>query len=148
MAFDKHVPLLIVSLFWAVAVPLSVNAQHTTLHQSVEQALRYSPQLQALVHNKEAITYDLRQTRGRYRPSIDLLLGYGAGQHSDSVTRLPGADPSDTEWNSRGDATLRLTQKVYDGGETSQSISIQEAILPCQNPQRSRLHTSNLELPC
>ena len=129
MALNKTVYRLLFYLCWIASVPLYAQAQVTTLYQSVEQALSFSPQLQALVHSNEAIEYDLKRARAGYRPSIDLLLGYGAGQHSDSVTRLPGADPSDSEWNSRGDATLRLTQKVYDGGETSQTVSIQRAIL-------------------
>ncbi len=129
MSFDKLLSLRTFFFFWVISIPLFADAQETTLYQSVEQALNYSPQLQALIHNQEAVAYDLKQTRGRYLPSVDLLLGYGAEQHSDSVTRFPGADPSDTDWDSRGDATLRLTQKVYDGGETSQSISIRKALL-------------------
>ena len=129
MAFNKTVYRLIFYLCWIASVPFYAQAQETTLYQSVEQALSFSPQLQALVYSNEAIEYDLKRARAGYRPSINLLLGYGAGQHSDSVTRLPGADPSDSEWNSRGDATLRLIQKVYDGGETSQTVSIQRAIL-------------------
>lgn len=127
--FRKLKYLILFFFCWAASVPLFAYAQATTLYQSVEQALNYSPQLQSLNYNHEAVAYDLKQSQGRYRPSIDLMLGYGMGQHSDSVTRQPGADPSDTNWDSRGDATLRLTQKVYDGGETHQYISIQEAIL-------------------
>lgn len=131
--FRKLIYLLLFMLGWFAAGPLSVNAQVATLYQSVEQALKFSPQLQALTHNNEAIGYDLKQVRAGYRPTVDLLLGYGLGQHSDSVTRLPGADPSDSDWDSRGDATLRLAQKIYDGGETSQSISIQQALLDSAN---------------
>jgi adhesin transport system outer membrane protein len=109
------------------------RAQATSLYQSVEQAIAYSPQLRALAHGNQAIEHDLKQARGRYRPSIDLLLGYGADQHSDSTTRQPDADPSDSEWTSRGDATLRLTQNIYDGGETSRTVSIQQAILESSN---------------
>ena len=127
--YPKLKYLILFFFCWAASVPLFAYAQVTTLYQSVEQALNYSPQLQSLNYNHEAIAYDLKQSQGRYRPSIDLMLGYGMGQHSDSVTRQPGADPSDTNWNSRGDATLRLAQKVYDGGETRQFISIQEALL-------------------
>lgn len=110
-------------------MPLCLYAQVTTLYQSAERALAFSPQRQAMVHNNQAMEHDLKQARARYGPSVDLLLGYGAGQHSDSVTRLQGADPSDSDLNSRGDATLRLTQKVYDGGETRQTISIRQAVL-------------------
>ncbi len=129
MLINKNAFRLTFFLCWVLSAPLYAQAQVTTLYQSVEQALAFSPQLQALAHSNEAFEYDLKRARAGYRPSVDLLLGYGSGQHSDSVTRLPDADPSDSEWNSRGDATLRLTQKVYDGGETKQAVSIQRAIL-------------------
>ncbi len=57
------------------------------------------------------------------------MLGYGVEQYSDYITRLKGADPSDTDLDPRTDATLKLTQMVYDGGEISQTISIQKARL-------------------
>ena len=116
MAFYKIVYLLIFFICWVTSVPPSAGAEVTTLYQSVEQALNYSPQLQALTHNYEAIKYDLKQARARYRPSVDLQLGNGLEQHSDEVTRQTGDNPADTDWDPRGDATLSLTQKVYDGG--------------------------------
>ena len=131
--FRKLKVLLIFFLCWVASFSSSADAQVATPYQSVEQALNYSRQLRALTYNHEAIEYDLNRSRARYRPSIDLMLGYGLGQYSDSVTRQPGADPSDTDLDSRGDATLRLTQKLYDGGETRQYISIQEALLGSAN---------------
>ncbi len=129
MAFYKMVYFLIFFSFWLASVSPSAVAGVTTLEQSVEKALDYSPNLQALRHNHGAIEYDLKQSRGRYLPSVDLRLGYGLEQHSDDVTRQPGADPGNTDWDPRSDANLRLTQRVYDGGETSQQVSIQESLL-------------------
>lgn len=126
MAFKKNVCLLIALICWVAPVPLSAFAQVTTLYQSVAKAIDYSPQLRALGHNRQAIEFDLTQARARYRPSIDLLMGYGLEQHSDGATRRIGTD---SEWDSRSDASLRLAQKVYDGGETSQQVSINQAIL-------------------
>lgn len=114
---------------WIAPVPSIASARVTTLFQSVEQALKFSPQLQAVAHYHDAAEYDLKKARARYRPSVDLMLGYGLEQHSDSVTRLPEADPSDSDWDSRGDASLRLTQNVWDGGETRHQVSIQKALL-------------------
>ena len=122
--------LLLIWLFYGItAFSSSVHAQATTLYQSVEKALAYSPRLQAQTHNHAAFEYDLKKARARYRPSIDLLLGYGVEQHSDSTTRQPGAVPSDTDADPRGDATLTLTQQIYDWGETSQHVSVQKALL-------------------
>lgn len=130
MAFDKTVYPLVFFFLWMMSVPPSAEAQRiTTLHQSVEQALNYSPQLQALTHAHEAVEYDLKQARGGYLPTVDLSLGYGSEQHSDRATRRFGAKPSDRDWDSRSDAVLTLTQKVYDGGETGSQISIRKAQL-------------------
>lgn len=121
--------VVITLLCIVILAPETAESKIISLYQSVEQALKYSPQLQALTHSHQAAQFDLKQSRGRYLPSIDLLLGYGIEQHSDSATRRDGSDPSDKDWDSRGDATLRLTQKVYDGGETSQQIAIQKILL-------------------
>jgi adhesin transport system outer membrane protein len=129
MAFHKKTYLLVILLGCALSMPYSTCAQTTMLHQSVEAALRYSPQLKALSYTHEAIGYDLLQSQGGYRPSVDVIMGYGLEQYSDEVTRAPGADPSDTDWDTRGDASIRLTQRLYDGGETRQHISIQQARL-------------------
>lgn len=101
----------------------------TTLYQSVQKALGYSPQLQALSYNHAAAESDLHQSRSRYYPSVDLLLGYGPSQYNDRTTRRPNADPGDEKWQARTDATLKLSQKVYDGGETAHSISVRKALV-------------------
>ena len=106
-----------------------------SLYQSVEQALNSNPQLQAFAHNSKALQYDLEQSRSAYLPTVDLLLGYGLEQYSDDVTRRAGAEPSNTDWDSLGDSSLRLTQKVYDGGETGSRVSIQKALLDSANYQ-------------
>ena len=121
--------MVIVLLCITILTPTLSEAEIITPYQSVEQALQYSPRLQALTHSHQAAQFDLEQSRGRYLPSVDLSLGYGLEQHSDRTTRRPGAVPADEDWDSRGDATLSLTQKVYDGGETSQQIVIQNALL-------------------
>ena len=129
MALNKPVSVLISILCWVGLIGSSVNAEVTAINQSIEKALKYSPQLKALTHNHEAIRYDLKQSRGRYYPTVDVSLGYGVEQFSDSTTRQTGADPDEYDWDPRGDASIKMTQKVYDGGETSQEVSIQKALL-------------------
>ncbi|MCP3956025.1 MAG: TolC family protein, partial [Desulfobacterales bacterium] len=131
--WGKTLYLLIIICCWAGAVPVAAYAHAKTLVQSVEQAFAYSPQLKAQTHRHKAVEHDLKQSRAGYRPSVDLELGYGSEQHSDRTTRLSGADPGNDDWDSKGDATLRLTQKVYDGGETRQHVSIRKALLDSAN---------------
>ena len=122
-------------LILVLLAPAIGAAGVTTLYQSVEHALGTNPQLQALVHNSDAVQFDLRQARGGYLPTIDLLLGYGLEQYSDEVTRQPGADPSNSDWDPLGRASLSLTQMLYDGGKTSSQVSIQKALLDSANYQ-------------
>lgn len=100
-----------------------------SLYETVDQALEYSPRLKQLQYNREAVAYDLKQSRGAYLPSIDFGLGYGLDQQSDISTRSDGADPDDNDWDIRGEASLGLTQKLYDGGETKQQIAVRKALL-------------------
>ena len=104
------------------------SARATTLSQSVEQALQSNPQLQALIYNQRAIEYDLKQAKGGYLPTVNLLLGYGYGQFREDESGNLNTGPDD-DWGPRSDATLRLIQKIYDGGETGNQISIRKAQL-------------------
>jgi adhesin transport system outer membrane protein len=64
-----------------------------------------------------------------------MSLGYGLEQHSDGATRKSSSNPSDTEWEPRTDADLKLIQLIYDGGETGSQVSIQQALLDSGNYQ-------------
>ncbi|MBI9087021.1 MAG: TolC family outer membrane protein [Desulfobacterales bacterium] len=119
--------LILLQIF--VSLPAVMAAEVTTLQFSVEQALGNNPQLQALTHKKQALRHELNQAHGGYLPSIDLRLGYGEEQHSDDATRRPAANPSNNDWDTRGDASLTLTQRIYDGGETGSQVSIRNAQL-------------------
>lgn len=122
-------------LITVVLAPENCVAEATTLYQSIEQALDNNPQLKALDHNSQALEYDLRQAWGGYLPTVDLSLGYGQEQHSDAFTRRSLSEPSDTDWDSRSDATLRLTQPIYDGGDVGSQVSIQKASLDASDYQ-------------
>ncbi|PLX95553.1 MAG: hypothetical protein C0619_01200 [Desulfuromonas sp.] len=121
-------------LFFGLCLSL-VNAETTTLYQSVERALNNSPELEALQYDRQALQFDLKAVRGRYLPKLDLSLGYGLEQYSDDLSRKPGADPADDDWDSLGRADLKLTQNLYSGGETRSRVSIQEAVLDSANFQ-------------
>jgi adhesin transport system outer membrane protein len=100
---------------------------------SVEKAIGSSPELQALENSRQAFAHDLKQSRSGWLPTIDLTLGYGVDQHSDQTTRAAGADPGDADWDSREQATLRMTQKIFDGGETGGRVGISKAKLDSES---------------
>ena len=122
----------IISLLSGVMVcffAVTSQAALTSLHQTVEQALNYSPRLQVLKYNRDAVQHELQQSRGEYLPSVNLILGYGSDQHSDRATRSGNADPDDGDWDVRGEASLNLTQRLYDGGEVKNRVAIRRALL-------------------
>ena len=127
----KTIRLIIIVL----SAPTIAVAGATTLYQSVEQALSTNPELQTLAHNSQALQHDLEQSRGAYLPTVDMSFGYGLEQHSDGATRKSSSNPSDTDWDPRTDADLKLTQLIYDGGETGSQVSIQQALLDSGNYQ-------------
>lgn len=123
---------MIISLLSGVFVCLaavSSQAAMTSLFQTVEQALNYSPRLQVLEFNRDAVKHELQQSRGEYLPSVDMILGYGTDQHSDRTTRSADADPADSDWDARGEASLSLTQKLYDGGVVKSRVAARTALL-------------------
>ncbi len=131
----KTIRLIIILFLIILSAPTIAVAGATTLYQSVEQALSTNPELQTLAHNSQALQHDLEQSRGAYLPTVDMSLGYGLEQHSDGATRKSSSNPSDTDWDPRTDADLRLTQLIYDGGETGSQVSIQQALLDSGNYQ-------------
>ncbi len=125
----KCLKVLLLSAAIVALVSASAWANKVSLYETVEKALQYSPRLKELQFNRDAVQHDLDQSRGAYLPSVDLILGYGLDQHSDSTTRLDGADPSNEEWDRRGEASLSLTQKLYDGGETKSRVEVRKSLI-------------------
>ena len=115
------------------ALGVTVAQAETTLYMTVEQALVNHPKLKALAYNSQALESELKQSRGAYFPSVELMLGQGVEQYSSEYTRRPDADPSNYDWQSRSDASLRVVQKIYDGGETGSKVSASKARLNSGN---------------
>lgn len=97
-----------------------------TLTDTVTAALGYSPRLKVLQSNQKAIGYERDRARGGYYPQIDVAFGYGTEAHSDQLTRIRG---NQDDFYSRMEASIRLSQLLYDGKETSSLVAIEEARL-------------------
>jgi len=97
-----------------------------TLSDTVTTALKYNPRLRVLQNNQEAIGYERDRAKGGYYPQVDVAFGYGTESHSDQRSRL---EADDHNFYSRMEASIRLSQLLYDGKETSSLVAIEEARL-------------------
>ena len=104
---------------------VSAEAQDTKvmLTDSVITALEYSPRLQVLQNNEIAIGHERDRAYGGYYPKVDVAFGYGAEAHSDVRTR---AEDIDTHFYDRLEASIRLSQLLYNGKETKSLVGIEE----------------------
>lgn len=99
--------------------PLSVK-------DSVISTLETNPRLGELKQNREIASRDLRQSKGRYYPRVDAVVGYGTDRHSDASTRSLGTDDT---FDERTEASIVLVQPLYQGGEIDGSVAAQTARL-------------------
>jgi adhesin transport system outer membrane protein len=125
---------LSMSLFLAVLTGTTALAQDTTvkLVDTVTTALEYSPRLQVLEANQEAIGYERDRAQGGYYPQVDVAFAYGIEAHSDRLTRDGNVTQSggrEHNFYDRLEGSIRLSQLLYDGKETRSLVEIEEAKL-------------------
>lgn len=119
--------LVLVGIFLlTAAVPAQAQGDTVTLPESVTGALAYSPRLQVLKANRQAVGFERDRARGGYYPAIDVGLGYGAEAHSDEYTR---SRDDEHDFSDRSEASIRLSQLVFDGREVGSRVGIEEARL-------------------
>jgi len=111
----------------ALAVLLSGSValaqDQITVQKSVIDTLRYAPRLEMIKHNREAVGYDLDKSKGRWYPKLDARGGAGTDSFSSEFTR---DNDDDNDWESRYELGAYLTQRLYDGGEASSQIRLDE----------------------
>ncbi len=122
--------LLSMVLPFAMLSGTNALAQDTKvkLSDTVSTALEYSPRLQILQANQEAIGFERDRAKGGYLPQVDVAFGYGIEAHSDVKTRLPQND-NDHNFYDRLEGSIRLSQLLYDGKETRSLVGVEEAKL-------------------
>ncbi len=111
---------------WVAVLPLAVAAaiaispaQAETLRDVVEKAVRTNPAIDAVIANRRATEFELRQSEGRRMPRLDLDADIGG----EKIDR-PGGFTSDVNnrWRTRREAGLTLNQVVFDGWERVNDI--------------------------
>ncbi len=101
---------------------VAVAEDEITVQKSVVDTLRYAPRLDMIKNNREAVGHDLDKSKGRWYPKLDIRGGYG----SDSYHAEERGGDYDDDWNSRGEISGILSQRLYDGGEASSQIRLDE----------------------
>ncbi|MGL4380480.1 MAG: TolC family outer membrane protein [Vibrio sp.] len=105
----KGLPLTVIAL--AIAFSSSVAAQ--TLEQAVAITLASNPELKGSFNQFKSRLYDAKASSGAYLPKLDLDAGIG----------YEGINPAQSSGNkstdlTRKDASLTLTQLIWDGAAT------------------------------
>ncbi|MEZ9627260.1 TolC family outer membrane protein [Aliivibrio fischeri] len=98
---------------------LSVSSQAQTLEQAISQTLTTNPEVKKAYNSYMSFVEDSNSVDGNYLPSIDLDAGIGYEQ----INPVNGNDTSLT----RKDATLSLTQLIWDGSNTINDMDRTEA---------------------
>jgi adhesin transport system outer membrane protein len=110
---------LVLSVMLSAGV--AVAEDDITLQKSVIDTLRYAPRLEMIKHNREAVGHDLDKSKGRWYPKLDIRGGYGTDAYH---SELDVDDEGD--WKGRGELSAILSQRLYDGGEASSQIRLDE----------------------
>jgi adhesin transport system outer membrane protein len=124
--------ILVMGLFSSMVLSFVVLTGTNTLAQdtsvkladTVTTALEYSPRLQVLQANQDAVGFERDRAYGGYLPQVDVAFGYGAEAHNDTITR---ANNNEHNFYDRLEGSIRLSQLVYDGKETRSLVEIEDA---------------------
>jgi len=86
-----------------------------TMQEAVQQTINENPEIQSARSERSAVTYEIDQARSEYMPKVDMQAGIGW----DTEIR-------DNERHSE-EASIRLTQMVFDGLATPSEVARQTA---------------------
>jgi len=115
-------PKLLITFGGIVALFNMANTAHAMdLSTTVEDAILHNPEFREQLKIHQAVQADLRGAEGSWYPTIDLNAGIGL-EETDRANR---ADTSLT----RTEASLRLTENIFEGYATVNEISRQKARL-------------------
>jgi adhesin transport system outer membrane protein len=105
-------------LFCAIAgsVLASQSAVAQSLSEAVGQTIKTNPEVLIDANRRLSIDEAVNQAKGGYRPKIDLAAGIGR-EWSENTSTRPGSD-----WLTRRESSLTLTQMLYDGFGTKSEV--------------------------
>ncbi|WP_422370457.1 TolC family outer membrane protein [Hoeflea sp.] len=99
-------------------------ASALTLKEAVDEALKSNPEILQSVQNREAVEFELRQARGLYLPTLDLVASAGSRRLDSPGRRRLGNDDDSLD---AADVGLTFTQTLFDGGARRSEVERQAA---------------------
>jgi adhesin transport system outer membrane protein len=96
----------------------------TTVADTVRATIATNPEIGVVRNDRLAVDQELRQARALGLPSVDLRVA-GGPEYTNSVGTRARSDSYESQF--RSDASLTLTQRVFDGGATRSEIDRQTA---------------------
>ncbi|OSN04076.1 TolC family outer membrane protein [Lonsdalea iberica] len=95
-----------------------------TLKDAIENTLNTHPEISAASNSRYSAEKNVRAAQGGYLPSISLNAGIGKENLDTPSTR---AQNSSNDILTRRETTINLSQRVFDGFETSNTVAQQKA---------------------
>ncbi len=87
-----------------------------SLSDTVSTAVTTNPRVESLVHNRESVDAEMRRARGLYLPQLDVRGAIGPEYTDNILTQGTNGQ------HMRSELSALLTQRLYDGGETSGQV--------------------------
>jgi len=112
-------------LLGAILILSSSSLVAQTVKEAVQTTLKTNPDVMASQYNVQAASELVRQAKGAYYPSVDLVLSGGRESSNNTTTRVIGSDDLRL---TRAERSLRVTQMLYDGFSTRSLVEQQSAL--------------------
>jgi len=95
-----------------------------SIRDAIATGVRTNPEYNAIRASRRATDFELRQGKSLFLPSIDFSADTGFEHTNDTGTRANAGDDEDLF---RSQATLTLTQMLFDGGAAKNEVQRQKA---------------------
>lgn len=117
--------VLLAAVATATLFALGDNAQAITIEEAAALAVSTNPRVGVVSNDRKAVDQELRQGEALYYPQVDLRLDGGPEWSDNATTADQGNEEGATRL--RSDASLTVSQMLFDGGFADSEVSRQEA---------------------
>lgn len=124
MKYRKRILLTAVAATALVAFG-STGPRAMTLEEAAQLAVSTNPRVGVVSNDRRAVDMELRQGEALYYPQVDLRLDTGPEFSENATTDAAGDDRG--RWRHRSDATLTVSQLIFDGQFAASEVARQTA---------------------
>ncbi len=118
----------------------ATEARAVSLKETVEATVAYHPTIKSFQEYRQAAEHDLRRARSGWFPRVDARVGWGLGQWKNDVTRKNTYHQDEWDWYDRTEASLTISQIIWDGLATWNRVEYSEGRL---DSAKSRLYDNS-----